>query len=117
MRYIHPRVMMIAPANSRPMIGQITCFISAPFDWWYFCILPLIKLVELVSTNPISAIVGVRELVELSLTEFNSAVAKLKKLVDFLPVVPAPAIAELRVTDVQLMPEDSMEQSRGNFNL
>ena len=78
--------------------------------------MPLIELVGLVSTNPISAIVGTMELDELSLTEFNSAIAKLKKLVDFLPVVPAPAIAELRVTDVQLMPEDSMEQSRGNFN-
>ena len=179
MRYIHPRVIMIVPADSRPMIGQITFFISAPFDWWYFCILPLIELVELVSTNPISVIVGlrelielfelvsinpisakvelrgliefvepvltnsfsakvelrelielfepvltnpisdivgVRELVELSLTEFNSAIAKLKKLVEFVPVVPAPAIVELRVTDLQLIPEDFMEQSRGNFN-
>ena len=163
MRYIHPRVIMIAPADSMLMIGQIALFsgrsiedcsrnfsrdrrlaecilIASSYMEVFLCILPLLELVEFFSTNPNSVILwlrellelfvlasinpisakvelgGLMELVELSLTEFSSAIAKLKKLVDFLPVVPAPAIVELRVTDVQLIPEDSMEQSRGNFN-
>ena len=163
MRYIHPRVMMIAPTDSMLMIGQIALFfgrsieecsckfsrdrrlaecvlIAFSYVEVLFCILPLIELVEffstnpnlvslglrellelfaLVSINPISAtfeLRGLIELVELSLIEFSFAFANLKELVEFSPVVPAPAIVELKVTDVQLIPEDSMEQSSGSFN-
>ena len=80
----------------------------------------LLELIVLDSNNPITAtfeLSGLIELVELSLNEFSSAFANLKELVEFSPVVPAPAIVELRVTDVQLIPEDIMEQSSGSFNL
>ena len=132
MKYMHPRVISIEPANSKPIIGQITLFMSAVFDGWYFCILPLVEyvelvsiipisaivelreIVELVSTIPISAIVELREIVELNLTEYTSATVELKKLVEFVTI--APVIVELRVTESQFIPIDLTEQSRGNFS-
>ena len=48
--------------------------------------------------------------------DFRFAIARLKYLNDLLPLVPAPVIVEVNVTEEQLIPEDIIEQSRGRFS-
>ena len=48
--------------------------------------------------------------------DFRLAIAKLKLLDDLLPLVPAPVIVELNVTEEQLITEDITEQSIGRFS-